>query len=198
MMQFTIYRAELDFSSLLTDDQYISISDALFMRVLHAHTRITSIWNFCIPRSFNAFSDFAHYLNLYWGLTFIILSDADPTIPNNDSIAGTYVGHPQGQLQSIYYLGYFGAPSLQEGHQMEQIMGSFDDSYAMQIVSEDEHCIPPLHNSLNWSTVDIDVPYHLCSMCELSVVQDTQICSTCTYVRSFLDDDNDNIDNSNL
>ena len=108
-------------------------------------------------------------MNLYWGLTFI---------SNHTSIAGTYVGHPQGQLQSIY-LGYFGAPSLQEGH---QIMGLFYDSYGMQIVNEDEHCIPPLHDSLNWSTVDIDAPYHVCSMCELYVVQDTQICSTCTYV----------------
>ena len=68
--------------------------------------------------------------------------------------------------------------------------------YAMQITSEDEHCcIPPLDDSLNWSTVDIDAPYHLCSVCELSVVQDTQICSTCTYVQAFLDDNDDNVDN---
>ena len=55
---------------------------------------------------FNALSDFAHYLNL---LTFI--SDADPTTPNNDSIAGIYVPRP-----APVHLLFFGAPSLHEGH----------------------------------------------------------------------------------
>ena len=69
----------------------------------------------------------------------------------------------------------------------------------MQITSVDDHCIQPLHDSVNWNTVDTDAPYHLCSLCELSVVQDSEICSTCTYVQAFLDDDNDdNVDNSNL
>ena len=185
------HRTELDFSSVLREDQYLSLSDALFIKVLHAHTRVTTIRNFSIPRSFIAFSDFAHYLNLYWSLTFI--SDTDPTIPSNDSISGTYVGHPQGQLQSIYYLGFFGAPTLQEGQQMQQIMQSFDDDYGMQIASENDHCIPHVHDSMNWSIVNIDAPYHLCSVCELAVVDDAEICSTCTYVQAFLDD-NDDID----
>ena len=136
-------------------------------------------------------------MDLYSGLTFI--SDSDPTIPDNDSISGTYVGHPQGQLQLIYYLGYFGAPTLHEGYQMQEIMESFDDSYGMQIASENECCNEPLHDSLNWSTIDIDAPYHLCSVCELSIVEDchTGICSTCAYIQSFLQldsNDDDNID----
>ena len=65
--------------------------------------------------------------------------------PNNDFISGKYVGYPQGQLQSIYYLGHFGAPSLHEEQQMQQIMASFDDSYGMKIVPEDDCCIEPLH-----------------------------------------------------
>ena len=80
---------------------------------------------------------------------------------------------------------------------MGKNMESYDDGYGMQIVNENEDYIPILHDSLNWSMVDIDAPYHLCCVCELSLAQDTQICSTCTYVRSFLDDDN-NVDNSNL
>ena len=39
----------------------------------------------------------------------------------------------------------------------------------------------------NWSTTDIDAPYHLCSVCELATVDDTEICETCAYVQSFLD-----------
>ena len=181
------HRAELDFTSVITDGQYVSLSDALFLQVLHAHTRVTCIRNFCIPRSFAAFGDLSHYLDLYWSLTFI--SDADPTIPNNDCISGTYVGHPQGQLQSIYYHGYFGAPTLQEGHRIEQIMAPFDDIYGFQITSENDNCSPPVHDGLNWSTTNIDAPYHLCSVCELAViVDDSDVCSICTYVRAFLDD----------
>ena len=55
---------DLDFSSVLMDDQYISLSDSLFIEVLHAHTRVTTIRNFSISRSFVAFPAFIHYLNL--------------------------------------------------------------------------------------------------------------------------------------
>ena len=150
------HRAELDFSSVLSDDQYVLLSDSLFIEVLHAHTRVTTIRNFSIPRSFAAFPDFTHYLDLYWGLTFI--SDSDPTVPDNDSISGIYVGHPHGQLQLIYYLGYFGGPTLHECHQMQEIMESFDDSYGMQIANENECYNEPLHDSSNWSTtVDLEM-----------------------------------------
>ena len=37
------HRAELDFSSVITDGQYVSLSDVLFLQVLHAHTRVTTI-----------------------------------------------------------------------------------------------------------------------------------------------------------
>ena len=74
---------------------------------------------------------FSHYLDLYWSLTF--LSDNDPILPNNDSISGTYIGHPQGKLQAIYYQGYFGAQNLEEGHRMQKIM----ESFGLQIASED-------------------------------------------------------------
>ena len=76
---------------------------------------------------------------------------------------------------------------------MQQIMESFDDGYGMQIASEDDCCIPCLHESLNWSTVDIDAPYRLCSICKLAVLYDNEnICIACTYVQAFLDDTHDN------
>ena len=173
------HRAELDFMSVITDGQYVSLSDTLFLKVLHAHTRVTCIRNFCIPRSFAAFADLSHYLDLYWSLTFV--SNADPTIPNNDSIAGTYIGHPKGQLQTINYVGYFGAPTSQEGYEMQHIIEPLDDGYGFQIASEDDNPSELLHDNLNWSTIDIDAPYHLCSVCELAVVTDSnEICSICT------------------
>ena len=75
---------------------------------------------------------------------------------------------------------------------MRQIMESFDDGYGTKIVPKDDCCIEPLHDSSNWSTIDIDAPYHVC-VCDLAIVQDTNVCFTCTYIQSLLDD-NDNID----
>ena len=77
---------------------------------------------------------------------------------------------------------------------MRQIMELFDDGYGTQIVPKDDCCIEPLHDSSNWSTIDIDAPYHLYSVCDLAIVQDTKICCTCTCIQSFLDDNDDNID----
>ena len=161
------HRAKLDFTSVISDDSYLSLSDDLFLQVLHAHTRVICIRNFCIPRSFAAFDNLSHYLDLYWSLTFI--SYADPTIPSNDTISGTYVGHLQGQLQSIFYHGHFGAPTLEEGH---GTIYALEDSYGFQtlIVCEDDNCTAPLHDD------------RLCSVCDLAVVNDTEICSICAYV----------------
>ena len=74
---------------------------------------------------------------------------------------------------------------------MQHILEPLDDGYGFQIASEEDHTNQPLHDDLNWSTVDTDAPYHLCSVCELLVVN--EICSMCTYyIRGFLDD-NDSI-----
>ena len=120
-------------------------------------------------------------------LTFI--SYADPTIPSNDTISGTYVRHPQGQLQSIFYQDHFGAPTLEEGHRIQKIMQPYalEDSYGFQnlFVCEDDNCTAPLHDDHNWSTIDVGAPYHLCSVCDLAVVNDTEICSICAYVRAY-------------
>jgi predicted nucleic acid-binding Zn ribbon protein len=35
----------------------------------------------------------------------------------------------------------------------------------------------------------MDAPYHLCLVCEVAIVNDTEICSLCTYVQAFLDND---------
>ena len=126
-------------------------------------------------------------MDIYWHISLI--SANDPTLP---SISGTYVGYPQEKLQSIYYRLYFGTPTLQEGHEMQQIMDRFDDGYGLHIASEDDCYIPHVHESLNWSTVDVDAPYCLCSICELAVVDNSEVC---LYVRAFLDHTDD--DNTN-
>ena len=105
-----------------------------------------------------------------------------------------YVGYPQGKLQAIYYRGYFGTQNLEEGHKMQEIMESFDDGYGLQIASEDDCYNPHFDETSNWSTVDIDAPYHLCSICELAIISDSEnIYSACTYVRAFIEDTPDSI-----
>ena len=139
---------------------------------------LLSYGTFTFLDHFLFFSDLSQYLDLYWSLTFI--SDTDPTMPSWDSISGTYVGHPQGQFHSIYYQVYFGVPSFQ-GHRIQQIIKPLD-CYGFQIASEDDSYAPPMDDVSNWSTTDIDATYHLCSVCELATVDDTEICGTCAYV----------------
>ena len=65
---------------------------------------------------------------------------------------------------------------------------ALEDSYGFQnlFVCEDDNCTAPLHDDHNWSTIDVGAPYHLCSVCDLAVVNDTEICSICAYRRAFL------------
>ena len=130
---------------------------------------------------------------MYWNLIFI--SESDPSIPNTDTICGRYVGHIQGHLESIYYLGYFGSQTPQQGHILQQILIPFDDEYGLQITSENDYCFPLLPDRLNWSTVDIDAPYNRCSVCDLQIEFPQLIYSQCTYIRDFIESINNNIIN---
>ena len=183
------HRIELDFSSLLIDNHHLTpIPDELFLRILYSHTRATRLRNFCISNSFAAFSALSNYLNLYWNFTFI--SEYDPSLSSTDSICGRYVGHPQGQLQSIYYLGDFGAHNEQGSHILEDILTHFDDEHGLNITNENNYSFPLLPDRFNWSTVDIDAPYSRCSVCDALIPFPhiyTQICSQCAYISDFLD-----------
>ena len=152
------HRAELDFSSLLANDHYLHpMPDSFFLNILYSHTRATTLRNFCVPTSFTAFAELSDYLNLYWSLTFI--SEQDPSIPNNDTICGRYVGHIQGQLRSIYYIGQYGALNPLQSNTLQDILTPFDDEYGLQIASESDYHFPLLSDRLNWNTVDIDASY---------------------------------------
>ena len=134
---------------------------------------------------FAAFSELSNYLNMYWSMTFI--SECDPSIPSTDTICGRYVGHIRGQLQSIYYLGYFGGHTPQQGHILQQILTPFDDEYGLQVTSESDYCFPLLSDRYNWNTVDIDAPYNRCSICDLQIEFPQSMCSQCIYIREFLE-----------
>lgn len=57
------HRAEVKFSSVIMDNEgYVSLTDTLFLQVLHAHTGVTCISNFCIPKAFAAFDDLSELL----------------------------------------------------------------------------------------------------------------------------------------
>ena len=77
--------------------------------------------------SFIAFNVLSDYLNLYWSLTFI--SEHDPSIPDSDTICGRYVGHIQGQIQSVYFIGQYGALSPLQSEIVEEILTPFDEEY---------------------------------------------------------------------
>ena len=54
-----------------------------------------------------------------------------------------------------------------------------DDGYGFQIASEVDNPSELLHDNLNWSTIDIDTPYRLCSVCEL-------VLKLIAFINSFL------------
>ena len=179
------HRTELDFSSVLVDNNHVSLPDTLFLTVLHAHTKATSIRYFCIPGSFSSFNDFSNYLNLYWKLTFI--PSYDESTPDSDTICGRYVGHQQGHLQSIYYTGYFGTETVQQGLRLRQILMYFDNEYcSFQITSEGDLSLPLLPESLNWGTVDIDAPYSRFTICDIQINHPLTLCPQCTQIQEIL------------
>lgn len=186
------HRAELDFSSLLVDNHYLyPMPNSLFMNILYSHTRATTFRNFCIPTSFTAFNELSDYFNLYWSLTFI--SEQDPSMPNSDTICGRYVGHIQGQLQFIFYIGqYYGAQNPQQGDILQEMLTPFQDEYELQIASESDCSFPVLSDTLNWNTVDLDAPYNRCTICDLQIDFPLSLCSQCTFIREFLDNINSN------
>jgi hypothetical protein len=183
---------ELDFSSLLVDNHYFyPVPDSLFMNILYSHTRVTTLRNFCLPISFTAFNELSDYFNLYWSLTFI--PEYDPSVHNSDTICGRYVGHIQGQLQSIYYIGqYYGAQNPQ-GNILQQILTPLqDDEYGLQIANESDYSVPLLSDTFNWSIIDLDAPYNRCTMCDLQIDFPLSFCSQCTFIKDFLDSINNN------
>ena len=141
------HRAELDFSSLLVDNHLYSMPDSLFMNILYSHTRATTFRNFCIPTSFTACNELSDYFSF-----LIFISEQDPSMPNSDTICGRYVGHIQGQLQSIFYIGqYYGAQNPQ-GDILHDILAPFQDEYGLQIGSESDCSFPVLSDRLNWNS----------------------------------------------
>lgn len=187
-----VHRAELDFSSLLVDNHYLyPMPNSLFMNILYSHTRATTFRNFCIPTSFTAFNELSDYFNLYWSLTFI--SEQDPSMPNSDTICGRYVGHIQGQLQFIFFIGqYYGAQNPQQGDILQEMLTPFQDEYGLQIASESDCSFPVLSDTLNWNTVDLDGPYNRCTICDLEIHFPLSLCSQCTFIRELLDNINSN------
>ena len=66
-----VHRSELEFSSLLVDNHYLTpLPDLLFLRILYSHTIATRLQNFRVPISFVSFSALSDYLNVYWNSPF--------------------------------------------------------------------------------------------------------------------------------
>ena len=166
------HREELDFSSLLDANNTISLSDAAILAILHAHTRVSVISNFCLTRTFTLFSDLDHYLSLYWR--------------KYTNIDSTVVGHPMGKLQRIAYLNCHGLPYDAATENIDLIIGIWQkyEPYSEFLSYIDSSCIPckpwlniPLY--YNWSTANIEIPYH-CFTCNSLIPYESDECDQCS------------------
>ena len=146
------HRIQLDLGSLIANNR-LSIQSDLFLQILHAHTRATTIRNFCIPTDFTSFSDLSAYFELYWQHTYI--PDYDPSVPEPSMICGTHVGHIRGQLSHIYYLGYYGASTPLQHEQMHAILSVYDDPMYDIYISEEDNRDHILNDKSNWSVVNL-------------------------------------------
>lgn len=52
----------------------------------------------------------------------------------------------------------------EHGNILHDILIDIDDEYGLQITHENEHSFPLLSDRFNWSTIDIDAPYSICSV----------------------------------
>ena len=141
------HRRELNFSSVLDNNNTIGLSPTTLMTVLYAHTRAKTILNFCLNLSFNLYLDFTRYFNLYWQRRWV---DID--------FYGTSqmtVGHPAGKLIFITYLGtHYGGSNHEQAIFLQKLWKGLHD-WIIPMPQLFSHFNP----QPNWSTVDIDKPY---------------------------------------
>ena len=183
------HRIQLDFSSLVVNN-HLPISSDLFLKILHAHTRARIIHNFCIPGDFTLFAELSTYFHLYWQHSFI--PSYDPADLEPDMICGTHVGHIRGHLCQIYYLGFYGACTRNQGDQMHDILNMYDDPMYGAFICPEDTPSRLLNDKSNWSSVDLDTPYTSCSRCDLDIEypnksdphksNTTPLCQQCRYI----------------
>ena len=147
------HRKQLDFMSCWGPNNKIALSDAMILKVMHAHTRAEVITGFNVPITFSSFAALKNYMECYWG--------------NVEDEGVDERGHETGQLIKITYprttCTYWGGANRQQGQELLSIWVSFSDSYGVFGVQQDTiefPDYPPLNNAAsNWSTVDLDAPY---------------------------------------
>ena len=162
------HRIQLDLGSLIVNNR-LSIQSDLFLQILHAHTRATTIRNFCIPDDFTSFSELSRYFHLYWRRQYI--PSYDPSSFEPSDVLGTHVGHIRGQLTDIYYLGHYGANTRFQADQMRDIITPYEDPMYDTSFFPEEDWFRNRHldEKSNWSVINLDAPYTACSRCDLQI-----------------------------
>ena len=162
----------LDFS-LLDENNVIALPDEI-LGILHAHTH-ASVINFCLPHTFTLFTDLDQYFSLYWSKH-----------TNNDFTAAVVVGHPMGTLQQIYYINYHGLPynTSSESKALLWSLWQKYEPYSENLSYIDSYSRPgkPWPNTSlynNWSTANIEIPYH-CTTCNSLTAYEGDICAECS------------------
>ena len=143
------HQRELNFESVLDNNNTVALSPQMLMTILYAHTRADTMLNFCFNPSFNLYADFSRYFYLYWKRRWVDLESPYGTCYMT-------VGHPAGNLIFIYYLGSHNGGTNIEQHTFLQSLWVDLHDWIIPLL-QPLSCINP--NLSNWCTQNIDKPY---------------------------------------
>ena len=147
------------------------MTEEQIFKILHAHTRATTIRYLALPPTFRKLDDLKFFLDHYYNYTFIP-SYEDPFEPS--FITGHSVGHPSGNICTI---GYKTSNPL-----VDELLQSYDDPiYGVFIQREPLDIHDHENASPNWSTIELDQPYAFCTSCDelIHPLPPPSLCSSC-------------------
>ena len=152
------HRKQLDFHSVLDEQNTIALPPHVLMTVLYAHTRVETIQNFCLNPSFNMLDEFSRYFHLYWSYKLVHTDQFDDW--------GEYVGHPAGHLNHLSFHGNNGGSTRQQSSFLQSLWNS-NQEWVEYMIHHNKYVGYGYWESTNpnWSTVDIDAPYTWCITC---------------------------------
>ena len=137
------HRLELNFQSVLDDNNTIALPPEILMKVLYAHTRAETITNFCFHPSFNLYADFTRYFHFYWARRWV---DID-----GYGFCQMTMGHPTGNLFTISYLGTHNGGATEEHSLYLETLWKYLQDWLIPIPQPIPYSYPP--HTPNWSTM---------------------------------------------
>ena len=171
------HRKELNFTSLLDDNECIALPDAMILNILHAHIRAETLISFALPHTFTMFQDLEAYFFMYWR---VLINQRNQQ-----------VGHPLGNLQYVDYRYYYGLHNSAPDENLTR-MSTLRDT--LEPYDEYLSCFNDGNNRghgefsfsepyNNWCNTDLDTRYRPCPCCEstfpVSMFSSNGLCTHC-------------------